>query len=86
MVGRDRNRTPEAHRKDNRCVTNRTDGTNGTEWNHHLQHHIYRIYERKLEAYETAEHWDQEVVNVLQIKFRTGLTDLEIEEGMLPLD
>jgi len=47
---------------------------------------MYRIYERKLEAYETAEHWDQEIINVLQLKFPTGLTDLEIEEGMLPLD
>ena len=44
------------------------------------------MYERKLEAYETAKHWDQEVVNKLQVKFPTGLTDFEIEDRMLPLD
>ena len=44
------------------------------------------MYERKLKAYETVEYWDQEIINVLQVKFPTGLTDLEIEEGMLPLD
>ena len=45
----------------------------------------YRIFEMQYDAYETAEHWDQEIINVLQVKFPTGLTDLEIEEGMLPL-
>jgi len=39
-----------------------------------------------LEAYETAEHCDQEIINVLQLKFPNGLADLEIEDGMLPLD
>ena len=46
----------------------------------------HRIFERQFNAYKTAEHWDQEMINVLQVKFPTGLTDLEIEEGMLPLD
>ena len=36
-------------------------------------------------AYETVEHRDQEIIKVLQIKFPTGMTDLEIEDGMLPL-
>ena len=46
----------------------------------------WKMYEHELEAYETAEHWNQEIINVLQVKFPTGLTDLEIEDGMLPLD
>ena len=37
-------------------------------------------------TYETAEYWDQEIINVLQVKFPTCLTDLEIEDGMLPLN
>ena len=45
----------------------------------------YRIYEREFDAYETVEHSDQEIINVLQVKFPTVLTDLKIEEGMLPL-
>ena len=45
----------------------------------------YRARETKMIAYETVEHWDQEIIKVLQIKFPTGLTDLEIEDGMLPL-
>ena len=44
------------------------------------------MYERKLKAYETVEYWDQEIINVLQVKFPTCLTDLEIEDGMLPLN
>ena len=46
---------------------------------------MYRIFEKQFDAYETVEHWDQEIINVLQVQFPTGLTDLEIEEGMLPL-
>jgi len=46
---------------------------------------MYRMYGSKLETYEIIEHCDQEIINVLQVKFPTGLTDLEIEEGMLPL-
>jgi len=46
----------------------------------------YRALENKMNAYETIEHWDQEITNVLQVKFPTGLTDLRIEEGMLPLN
>jgi len=34
-----------------------------------------------LEAYETAEHGDQEII----IKFPNGLADFEIEDEMLPL-
>ena len=45
----------------------------------------YTIFGKQYDAYETAEHWDQEIINVLQVKFPPGLTDLEIEEGMLPL-
>ena len=45
----------------------------------------YRAWETTTIAYETVEHWDQEIIKVLQIKFPTGLTDLEIEDGMLPL-
>jgi len=45
----------------------------------------YRIVEKQYDAYETAGHRDKEIINVLQVKFPTGLTDLEFEEGMLPL-
>lgn len=40
----------------------------------------------ELTTYETAEHWGQEVINVPQVNFSNGLTDLVIEKGMLPMN
>ena len=47
---------------------------------------MWKLYEHKMGIYETAEYWDLEVIRMVRTKFPNGLTDMELEDGILPLN